>query len=370
VAKRRGNKEGTIYQRNGRWCAQVSLNGRRLTHYADTQRECREWIKETLAQIDEGLTIDGARATLEDYLKQWVETVKPSLRPNTWQQYSRIVRQYIAPGLGSIKLKDLRPDQIQSFYSARLEAGTGVRTVRLIHSVLHRALNQALKWGLVTRNAASVVDRPKPNHREMKVWDADQVRTFLAVTEGTRFEALYYLAVTTGLREGELLGLFWSDLDWETGQLRVQRQLQRVRGQGLILRKPKTETGRRSVPLGLVALDKLRMHSERQEQERLFAGDRWQERGLIFASRIGAPLDRKSLVEEFKELLKKANLPEIRFHDLRHTAATLMLKQGVHPKVVQERLGHSSINMTLGIYSHVLPSMQEDVAEQLDALLQ
>jgi integrase len=370
MAKRRGNKEGSIYKRkDGRWCAQASLNGRRLTHYAKSQRECREWLKEIQDQIDEGLTIDGARATLGEYLLQWLETSKPSVRPKTWRQYSQIIRQHIVPDLGNIKLRDLRPDHIQAFYTAKLGAGTGARSVRLIHAVLHRALAQALKWSLITRNPASVVDKPKLKRIEMNIWNAQQVRTFLEVIDEDRLEALFYLAVTTGLREGELLGLLWTDLDWETARLQVQRQLQRIPRQGLVLVEPKSDAGRRPVSLGPIALDKLRKHRERQQQEQLFAGERWQEHNLIFTSTIGTPMDPRNLVRIFKALLQQAGLPDIRFHDLRHTAATLMLQQGVHPKVVQERLGHSSITLTLDTYSHVLPTLQEDAAAKLEGLL-
>jgi len=371
MAKRRGNKEGTIYQRkDGRWCAQVSLDGRRLTHYAKTQRECREWLRDIQAQIEEGLTIDGARASLGEYLEQWLEVTKQSLRPKTWKQYSQIARQHILPGLGNIRLRDLRPDHVQSLYAAKQKAGTSASTVRLIHAVLHKALAQALKWGLVTRNVSDAVNKPKPRREEMKVLDADQARALLKAAEGERLEALYHVAVTTGLRQGELLGLRWSDLDWDAGRLQVQRQLQRISGQGLVFNEPKSSAGRRLVKLGPTVLEKLREHHQRQEQERLFAGDRWHEHDLIFPSTIGTPLEPRNLLRDFKGLLQSAGLPEIRFHDLRHTAATLMLQKDVHPKVVQERLGHSSITLTLDTYSHVLPSMQEDAADKLDALLE
>jgi len=371
MAKRRGNKEGTIYQRkDGRWCAQVSLDGRRLTKYAKTQRECREWLRDIQAQIEEGLTIDGARMPLGDYLEEWLETTRPSLRPKTWKQYAQIARQHIIPDLGNIRLRDLRPDHIQSLYAAKQKAGTSASTVRLIHAVLHRALAQALKWGLVTRNASDAVNKPKSKREEMKVLDADQARILLKVAEGDRLEALYHLAITTGLRQGELLGLRWSDLDWQAGYLQVQRQLQRVSGQGLVFSEPKSNAGRRLVKLGSAVLEKLREHQEHQEQERLFAGERWQEHDLIFPSTIGTPMEPRNLFRQFKDLLERADLSDIRFHDLRHTAATLMLQQGVHPKVVQERLGHSSISLTLDTYSHVVPSLQEDAADKLDALLQ
>jgi integrase len=299
-----------------------------------------------------------------------LEAAKPSLRPKTWMQYTQIVRQHIIPNLGSIKLKDLRPDHIQSFYAAKQETGTSIRTVRLIHAVLHRALTQALRWGLITRNPSDAVDKPQPRRQEMRVLDADQAKLLLKAAEGDRLEALYHLAITTGLRQGELLGLRWSDLNWQTGRLHVQRQVQRITGQGLVFSEPKSDAGRRLVKLGSAVLDKLRAHRDRQEQERLFAGERWQENNLIFPSAFGTPMDPRNLSRQFKHLPKRAGLPDIRFHDLRHTAATLMFQQGVHPKIVQERLGHSSISITLDTYSHVLPSLQEDAADKLDTLLQ
>jgi integrase len=322
------------------------------------------------AQIADGLTIEGTRTTLEDFMQQWLRTAKSSLRPNTWKQYSQIVRQHIIPDLGRIKLKDLRPDHIQSLYASKQEAGVGLHTIRLIHAVLHRAFAQALRWGLVTRNPADAVDRPKPGRKEMKALDAGQARVLLNAIEGERLEALYYLAITTGLRQGELLGLRWSDLDWETGRLRVQRQLQRVPGEGLVFSEPKSNASRRLVKLGSTVLEKLHEHRERQEQERLLVGERWQKHELIFPSTIGTPMEPRNLFRQFKDLLKRAGLPDIRFHDLRHTAATLMFEQDVHPKVVQERLGHSTITLTLDTYSHVLPSMQEDAADKMDTLLQ
>jgi integrase len=369
MAKRRGNKEGTIYKRkDGRWCAQVSLDGRRLTKYGKTQGEVREWLKEIQAQIDSGLTINGARATMEDYLKQWLEAIKPVLRYKTWQQHEQIVRTYIAPHLGTMRLKDLRPEHVQSLYAAHRKAGVGARTIRQVHTTLRRSFEMALKWGLIPRNPCDAVDKPRVETKEMRTLDSQQVRALLKATEGHRNEALYYLAVTTGMRLGELLGLCWSNVDWETGRLRIQRQAQPQRG-GMVLTELKSASSRRQITLGPVALEKLRERRERYELERLVADERWQEHDLVFPSRKGTPRYPSNLRNEYAVLLREAGLPHIRFHDLRHTAATLMLQQGVHPKVVQERLGHSSVTLTLQIYSHVLPSLHEEVANQLDRFL-
>jgi integrase len=233
MGKRRGNNEGSIYQRpDGRWCAQVSIGGRRLTKYAATQRECRDWLKETIAQVDDGLNMEGAKATLAAFFDRWLETIKPSVRPNTWDQYSRIARRHILPQLGVIRLKDLRPDHVQALYTAQVQAGTGQRTVKIIHGILHRALGQALKWGLLRRNPADAVEKPKVKRTEMRTLDLGQAQTLLETAAGHRLEALLHLAIHTGLRQGELLGLRWSDLDWKTGALQVQRQVQRTTGQG------------------------------------------------------------------------------------------------------------------------------------------
>lgn len=358
MPRRRGNREGSSFKRkDGRWVAEVSLlGGKRLTYYGKTQQHCREWLQEIRNQMDEGLTIEGAKTSTGKFLDNWLETVKPTLHPNTWTQYSAIIDRYIKPGLAVLRLKDLRLEHIQTLYSNRLEAGTGARTVRLIHAVLHRALNQALKWGPIQRNPATAVEKPRQPRPEMRTLDVRQTRDFLRAAQGYRLETLFHLAITTGLRRGELLGLQWNDLDWGTGKLQVRRQLQRVVGKGLVFNEPKTAAGRRPITVGQTDLAQLQQHRKRQLEERLFAGCSWQDHGLIFASAVGTPLDPRNVFRDFKNLLKTADLPDIRFYDLRHTAATLMLQQRVHPKVVQERLGHSTISMTLDTHSHVLPT--------------
>lgn len=292
-----------------------------------------------------------------------------SVRPKTAQQYEQIANQYIAPVIGRIKLRELRPDHIQALYNANLGEGKSTRTILLIHAVLHRSLNQALSWGLIARNPVDGTTHPKIRRKEMKTLTDSQVRDLIRAVKGSRFEALYLLAVSTGLREGELLGLKWSDLDWTTRRLQVQRQLQRLRGSGLVFSEPKSQAGKRAVFLSTTVISRLKSHRVIQAYLRLFAGEHWQEKDLVFPSTIGTPWDPRNLYKHFKILLKEAKLPDIRFHDLRHTAATLMLQQGIHPKVVQERLGHADISLTLNTYSHVLLDIQEEAAEKFDLLL-
>jgi integrase len=195
------------------------------------------------------------------------------------------------------------------------------------------------------------------------------VRVFLSASRGLRFEALFWMAVFTGLREGELFGLKWVDLNWEKKHLQVQRQLQRIKGEGMVFTEPKTATGKRMIVLSTATVAKIHEQLDHLQQERNVAGNKWQEYDLMFPSTFGTPMDPSNMYKDFKGTLKMADLPDIRFHDLRHTAATLMLQQGTHPKIVQERLGHSDISLTMNTYSHVLPSLQEDAAEKMDEIL-
>jgi integrase len=222
----------------------------------------------------------------------------------------------------------------------------------------------------VARNVADLVDPPRPQRKEMAALTAEQVRAFLDVAANDRFFALYCLAVGTGMRQAEMLGLTWSAVDLDRGVLAVQQQLVRVRGVGLTFSEPKTSKARRSITLPAFAVEALKWHRKAQLAEHLAMGPKWTDLHLVFANEIGKPLERSNLVRRsFEPLLARAGLPRIRFHDLRHTAATLLLSQGTHPKVVQERLGHATIAMTLDVYSHVVPSMQRDAATQLDGLI-
>jgi integrase len=367
--KKRGQGEGSIFKRkNGLWVAQITIQGKHVSKSSKSKSECREWLKKTRSQVDNGLTLSGAQTSLAIFLREWLTLSASSVRPKTIDQYGQIVRQHIVPDLGMIKMKDLHARQIQALYSKKMESGTSARTVLLIHAVLRRALNYALRSGMIGTNPVLAVIRPKSKRKEMKTLSDSQVRTLLSFAEGDRFEVLFWLAVTTGLRQGELLGLKWSDVDWTGRRIGIQRQVQRLRG-GLVFSEPKTAAGRRVIALGVLTIEKLRRHQNLQTEERQAAKHYWKENDMIFPSSTGTPMDPSNLYHNFKRMLKEAGLPDIRFHDLRHTAATLMLQQGTHPKIVQERLGHSDISMTLNTYSHVLPGMQDEAAGKLDELL-
>lgn len=370
MTKRRSNNEGSIFLRkNGLWVGEVSLAGNRLTKYFRTQRDARDWVKKTQVQVNAGLSMAGAQSTVADYLQEWLTTTQTTIRPKTFEQYTQIVNQHILPALGKYKLIELRPDHIQAFYNNKLKYGCSERTVILIHCVLHRALHIALKLGMVIRNSADAVTKPKLKRKEMKVLDDTQVRTFLLAVQGTGQEAFFQLEITTGLRLGEIFGLKWQDLDMNTRKVQIRRQVQRIKGKGLMFSEPKTAAGRRNVVVGRSTIKLLQEHFKNQQLSKAIAGNRWKENDLIFPNTVGNPREPSNVLKLFKDMLKTAGLPDMPFHSLRHTAGTLMLKEGINPKIVQERLGHADISLTLNIYSHVLPSMQDEAADKLDELV-
>ena len=371
MAKKRGNNEGSIYQRaNGTWRAQIALDGRRLSYTGKTRKDCQEWLKKTIGQIDDGMTFASTQIGLDEFLSRWLTSTKHAMRQRTWTQYDQIIRNYIAPSLGKQKVKDIRPDQIQRVYDQLIEKAVGIPTIRKVHTVLQSALNYALKLGMVRRNPACLTIPPREPEKEMLILEEAQISILLIATKDSRFEALFQVAITTGMRQMELLGLKWTDLDWIKRTIKVERQLIRPDGNTVPKYAPtKTKFGRRVVDLGVQTIEILRKHLERQQNERLTAGDRWVENGLIFTTRFGTPIHPRNLLREFKTLLKKTGVPPIRFHDLRHTAASLMLNHGVPVIVASRRLGHAKPSITLDIYGHLIPSMQAEAAQLLDELV-
>lgn len=371
MAAKRGNNEGNIKKRSdGRWETRITLqDGTRRSFYGKTRQEVARRLAEVLRDVDKGLPVVGEKQTVADYLAKWLETVKPTIRSRTWLRYEEYVRLHILPTLGGMILSRVTPQHVQSLYAARLTEGLSPTTVSHLHTVLHAALDDALRLGLVQRNVSELVNVPRKVKQEMATLTPEQAKRLLEVAAADRLEALYVLALTTGMREGELLALKWRDVNLDTGNVQVRASLQKSE-HGLEFAQPKTKRSRRNISLTLVAVDALRRHRVRQNEERLALGPVWEEMDLVFSNVLGGPLLKSNvLYRNFKPLLRKAGLPLIRFHDLRHTAATLMLLQGVHPKVVSEMLGHASISITLDLYSHVLPNMQKDATAALDRLL-
>ena len=344
MAIRRTKGEGSIYysQNVERWIAQITLpNGKRISKSSTIQKDVREWLIDQRKQLSDGLYITDEHLKLGTFLERYLEDVAYyNLRPRTYQRYTGIINNHIKPEIGNIKLSALRPHHIQALYSKSLNNGLSINTVRYIHAVLHKALYQALKWGLVVRNVSDLVDKPKTERKIFKTWSPDDVKVFLEAVEDHRWYSIYVLAIYTGLRQGELLGIHREDVDLEKGAINVRHQISAIRGQGLTIADLKTEKSRRPVTLPDSALRALKVHID-------IIGN---EPGLIFTTSTGNPISPRNLLRHFRATIEVLELPQIRFHDLRHTHASLLLAAGVHPKVVQERLGHSQISLTLDTY--------------------
>ena len=365
MAKKRGNNEGTIYQRsNGTYRAQISLNGKRLSFTGETHKACLKWIRKMSTQIDEGMTYEGAKTTLEKFFREWLVMKSTTVRLSTERQYKQIGRDYILPELGSIELLKLKPDQIQTLYNKHIKSGASPRTVELFHAVLRGCLNHAVKLGLISRNPTKAVVPPKPKPKEKLILDENQIQALLIAAKEAQpaYLPLYQLAITTGMRLGELLGITWDDLDWDKHTLTVNRQLKRIRREGLRLTPPKTKAGRRTLKIGRTTRSLLKEHQKAQFESTVPRDPAWTDKALVFAEEDGSPIGPRKMQKAFKRALAAAGLPDIRFHDLRHTAATHMLANGVDVLTVSRRLGHTKASTTLDIYGHAVPGLQEKAA--------
>lgn len=374
MASKRGHGEGSFRERRkGLWEHRFTLpSGERRSVYGSTKQECRERRKEAEEAHRLGLATLNKSQTMEQFLGRWLtDAARPRLRPRTFAAYESIVRVRIVPRIGRVKLVELTPQHVQGLYTELLEAGLSARSVEFTHSVLHSALKQAFRWGLTLTNPADKVSPPRPKGHEITALSAEEVQRLLGAVNDPLRKALYTLAVTTGLRQGEQLGLLWSDIDLDRGTLAVRRTLQWQKGDGLVLGEVKTARSRRSVALSQMAVTALRRWHVEQRLRRLSAGPAWHEPypGLVFTNLTGGPLEGGNVTNRFKADLAAAGLPVARYHDLRHTAATLLLGDGTHPKVVQEMLGHATIAVTMDTYSHVTPNMQREAASVFDRAL-
>jgi site-specific recombinase XerD len=377
AGKKRGNGEGTIYKRSdGRWAAQVSLpDGARKTLYAKTRAEVQRELTAVRRSLDIGMPVRrDERQRLATYLADWLERIRPTVKALTWQRYHELLRGISQP-LERTVLAKVTPAQIERLYAERLADGLSPTTVHQLHNVLHHAFSDAVRKGLLARNVCDLVDAPKSRHAQVQALTVEQSRALLAAACGHRLHALYVLALTTGLRQGELLALHWADVDLDAAVLHVRGTLHRVPGvsvsekSGLVISDPKTSHSRRPVRLSALAVAALRLHRSRQLQERLAMGEAWHELDLVFCNSIGRPCEARNVIRKsYKPLLERARVPYMKFHALRHSAATLLLAHSIHPKIVAELLGHTTISMTLDIYSHVTLDMQQEAADTMDRL--
>jgi integrase len=367
---------GTIVPRGpARWLIRVSLgqdtNGRRVRINKTVHGNKAEALRQLtvlLKGADDGVSITPNRATLGEWFAEWLGTWCRDVSDRTRDDYSLIVKRYFPRTLLARKLEAISAADVQQLLNQLTDRGLAPRTVRYAHATIRRALYVAMRLGKVTRNVATLAEPPRQDRREMRAFDPNSARLFLDAVQGTRYEALWHVLLTGGLRPAEAFGLRWSDIS--NNELHVQRSLVRFRGGNWRLVEPKTQRSRRVVVLPMSAARSLQKHRARQAEERLMLGADYQDSGLVFANDFGGPLHLNNLtVRHFKPLLKKAGLPDVRLYDLRHSAATLRLANGENPKVVAEMLGHASVVLTLDTYSHVLPDMQAASAARLEDVL-
>jgi integrase len=377
--RRRGNEEGLLTQhKDGRWMAALTIgkdeNGKtkRVWYTGKTREEAKAKLDEGKRKIYLGILSADPGQTLHEYLVGWLQNVRSSIRPRTWDSYDLCVRRMV-PYLGAIRLRELKPADVKQCYT-NLERGTQTgrplskRTVHQCHAVLHEALEHAMDWELLERNVSDRVKAPRPDRVEMKTLTVEQLDRLFAVTIEDRWHALWVLLGTRGLRIGEAMGLKWSDVDFDSRNVVIRRALQRQRnGAGLQFVPPKSSTSRRTVSLGQTACAALREHRRHQNVQRLAAGHEWVDNDLIFCTITGTPMDPSRINYYLNQALKKAALPRVRIHDLRHSAATMLAQQGENARLVQEMLGHSTVSLTLGTYTHVSPAMHREAADRMDA---
>lgn len=366
--EKRGNQEGSVRQRtNGLWEARFSVNGRQVSVYAESRPEVVRKMRVRLQQAERGLPASNERITVEKFLLTWLEeSARPTVRPTTYESYAGHVRNHLIPVLGRHKLAKLEPSHVQAMMNDQLAGGLSPATVNRVRATLRRALNQALKWGTVSRNVATLVDPPKSTRFRVEAITPEEANAITAAVAGHRLGPLYVLMLAMGLRLGEALGLSWDDVDLEGGTLTIRRSLQRLQGE-FKLADPKSEQSRRTLPIPAFVTAQLKLQRAAQNRERLAAGGAWDGNwGLVFLTDSGRPLDNANVNHTLKRLLKAADMRPMRLHDLRHGCASLLLAKGVSPRVVMETLGHSQISLTMNTYAHVIPSLQRDAADRMD----
>jgi integrase len=379
--RQRSNGEGSVFERKDKDGRVIGYRGAYFAHTPDgirkrvyvsgkTKTEVKAKLRKATADRDEGFVFDAKNLTVGKFLERWLPgSVKDTVKQSTYECYERLMRVHLIPALGRVKLKALTPTHVRALYREKLDSGLSATSVQRVHALLHEALKQAVNDGLIPRNVTETVKAPRQTRKEIQALSPEQARALLETASGGRLEALYLLAIHTGLRQSELLGLKCEDVDLKAKRLSVRRILSAAKN-GPRFTTPKNNKSR-TVRLTPRAAEALQVHRQRQVEEREMLAKSWRDHGLVFCTQLGTPLNRNNIhSRSFKPLVARAGLPPtVRFHDLRYTLATLMLKSGEHPKVVQEMMGHATINISLDTYSHVLPDMQDKAADRLGTLL-
>jgi integrase len=371
---RRGHGEGAIFWRESRkrWIAELKIeNGKSKYFSGKTYAEAQRRLKQAQMEQQQGKLASGPKQSVKQFLEHWLENVhKTNIRVNSYRIYRQLFDNHILPTLGHHQLQKLSPQHIDELYAVKRKEQYAAETIRAMHRLLHRALQDAVRWNLVATNVCDKVTPPRLVKFESHVLTGEQIKQLLEVAKGSRIEVLLILALTSGMRVGEMIALRWADIDFQDGSLQVRHTVSRIgkrfQEQGIVENDPKTESSKRKIVLPRFVLEALKKHREEQAEIRAKAGAAWQERDIVFSNYFGGFVERAHISTWLKQLLKQAGLPELRIHDLRHSAATVLLKMNVNPKQVQELLGHSSIVITMDRYSHVMPDMQRGMMDQLD----
>jgi integrase len=379
IVKRSSNGESTIYEdKNGRWHGEVWMglkeggapNRRHVS--GKTRAVVARKVRELQKKRDAGQSAQtGKVPTVGEWLDYWLTHIAARrLRPRTLEGYQTTVRLHIRPALGHHRLDRLQPEHLEAFYLAMEDKGLSAATALRAHRIVSRALKVAMQRGRIARNVATLVDAPTVKRPVTpQPLDLEQCRRVLAAARQGRNAARWTVALALGLRQSEALGLMWSDIDLKRGTLAVRRGLHRVTGQGLTFGEPKTDRSRRVIVVPKQLLAELRTHKKAQQAERAEADGYWTEHDLVFPNELGGPMDDRNDYRSWVKLLRAAKVRRIRLHDGRHTAATLLLAEDIHPRVVMELLGHSTMRTTTDTYSHVMPALAQQAADTLDAAL-
>jgi integrase len=332
----------------------------------NTKKEAEKACAKIIAELSEGKYKEESTQTIQDFILDFMETqVKPSTRITTYNNQSFIVNKHILPELGPMQLNKLTPAKLQRFYAKKSKEGLAASYIRSMHAILSKAFRTAVTWGLLEKNVVALVKPPRIETRDISIWTMEEAQEFLSFAEDRKFFIAYVLAIYTGMRRGEILGLRWRDCDLERGTVSIQQTVYKSNNE-ILIQEPKTKGSKRTITLPDYAISCLKKHRVRQNEYKLRLGSAYTDHDLVMANWNGTPVDPADINKDFAYAIKKAGLPRIRFHDLRHTHATILLRLGENPKVVSERLGHAEVGITLDTYSHVLPDMQKNLAQNFE----
>lgn len=371
--EKRHNSSWTIVIEAGRDPA-TGKRKRIVRGFKGNKRDAEKEMIRLMHELETGTYVEPTAMTVKDWVNQWLEQARPRLSPKTHYRYAELAEDYIIPRLGQILLSDLKPLHIQNMYTSLLKegrkdgkpGGLSSTTVRHIHALLHCILKAAVKLQIIRHNPADAAEAPRMKCAEPVVFTGEQVAKMLTEARNTPHYAPLLLAITTGMRRGEIYGLRWQDVDLEKGLITVRQTISYTPRDGIFFKAPKTAHSRRQIPLPRITVEALREHRIQQAKRKLILGAGYHDLDLVFDRGDGQPHHPDSLSSWLPEFLEKIGLPRLTLHQLRHTHASLLLQEGVNPKVIQERLGHSSINITMDIYGHLMPSMQEQAALKIE----